>query len=121
MTGEGIMLGDIFPRLAVDFAFMALSILGLLTWFAVCLGGWWSLLTLRFGSDSPPTPPLSGGKRHFRRVRPGRVGSGDRLVIVCEGEKVRRRKTVFGARASIGTSMVFHGRIIGVPLPDRGR
>lgn len=115
------MLVDIVSRLAVDFAFMALSILGLSTWFAVCLAGWWSLLTLLFGSDSTSGHrPPSGGKGHFRRVRPGRVGSGGRLVIVSEGEKVRRRQTVFDARAFLGTSMVFHGRIIGVPLPDRG-
>jgi 3-hydroxyacyl-[acyl-carrier-protein] dehydratase len=49
----------------------------------------------------------------------GQVRPGDRLVIVGKGERIRTRQRIFDTQAFVGPRMVFHGRIIGVPLPDR--
>lgn len=50
----------------------------------------------------------------------GPVRPGDRLVLVSKATRVNRRQTVFETQGFVGTNMVFHGRIIGVPLPSRG-
>jgi len=47
----------------------------------------------------------------------GPVRPGDRLVLVSQAIKVNRRQTVFETQGFVGTNMVYHGRIIGVPLP----
>jgi 3-hydroxyacyl-[acyl-carrier-protein] dehydratase len=46
----------------------------------------------------------------------GQVRPGDRLVLVGKGLRLHRRHTIFECQAFVGTNMVFHGRIIGVPL-----
>jgi 3-hydroxyacyl-[acyl-carrier-protein] dehydratase len=47
----------------------------------------------------------------------GPVRPGDRLVLVCKALRVNRRQTVFETQGFVETNMVYHGRIIGVPLP----
>src|ERR1700676_3466632 len=47
----------------------------------------------------------------------GVVRPGDRLVLVAKAEKLHRRQTVFNVQGFVGTVMVFHGEIIGVPMP----
>jgi len=49
----------------------------------------------------------------------GPVRPGDRLVIVGKGERLHRRRTTFETQGFVGANMVFHGRIIGVPLTSR--
>ena len=44
---------------------------------------------------------------------PSRRPPGPRL----QGHQVHRRQTVFETQGFVGTNMVYHGRIIGVPLP----
>ena len=54
----------------------------------------------------------------------GKVQPGDRLVLVSKAAKLNRRQTVFESQGFVGNNMVFHGKIIGVPLskqPDQGR
>ena len=46
----------------------------------------------------------------------GQVKPGDRLVIMAKAARVHRRQTVFETQGFVGLSMVYHGRIIGVPL-----
>ncbi len=46
----------------------------------------------------------------------GKVEPGDRLVLVSKAAKVNRRQTVFETQGFVGNNMVFHGKIIGVPL-----
>jgi 3-hydroxyacyl-[acyl-carrier-protein] dehydratase len=47
----------------------------------------------------------------------GPVRPGDRLVLVSKAMKVNRRQTVFETQGFVGSNMVYHGRIIGVPIP----
>jgi 3-hydroxyacyl-[acyl-carrier-protein] dehydratase len=47
----------------------------------------------------------------------GPVKPGDRLLLVSKALKVNRRQTVFETQGFVGPNMVFHGHIIGVPLP----
>lgn len=47
----------------------------------------------------------------------GQVKPGDRLLLVSKAQKVNRRQTVFESQGFVGGNMVFHGQIIGVPLP----
>ena len=49
----------------------------------------------------------------------GQVRPGDRLVLVSKASRVHRRQTIFETQGFVGTNMVYHGRIIGVPLPKR--
>jgi 3-hydroxyacyl-[acyl-carrier-protein] dehydratase len=46
----------------------------------------------------------------------GRVRPGDRLVLVAKGARLHRRHTIFECQGFVGPNMVFHGRIIGVPM-----
>src|SRR5438132_2049304 len=46
----------------------------------------------------------------------GVVRPGDRLVLVGKGVKLHRRQTIFNVQGFVGSSMVFHADIIGVPL-----
>jgi 3-hydroxyacyl-[acyl-carrier-protein] dehydratase len=46
----------------------------------------------------------------------GLVRPGDRLVLVGKGIKLHRRQMVFDVQGFVGTTMVFHANIIGVPL-----
>ncbi len=51
----------------------------------------------------------------------GPVRPGDRLVIVAKAARLNRRQTIFDTQAFVGTNMVYHGRIIGVPLAAPGQ
>jgi 3-hydroxyacyl-[acyl-carrier-protein] dehydratase len=46
----------------------------------------------------------------------GTVHPGDRLVLIGKGLRLHRRQTVFNVQGFVGSTMVFHGDIIGVPL-----
>ncbi len=46
----------------------------------------------------------------------GQVKPGDRLLIVGKPTRLHRRQTVFETQGFVGPNMVYHGRIIGVPL-----
>jgi 3-hydroxyacyl-[acyl-carrier-protein] dehydratase len=49
----------------------------------------------------------------------GVVRPGDRLVLVGKGLRVHRRQTIFNVQGFVGSTMVFHADIIGVPLNRR--
>jgi 3-hydroxyacyl-[acyl-carrier-protein] dehydratase len=49
------------------------------------------------------------------------VCPGDRLLLVGQGKRVDRRQTVFDVQGFVGPAMVFHCRVIGVPLPRGNR
>ena len=55
-----------------------------------------------------------GGMEDVRFRGPVRIG--DRLVLVSKASKVNRRQTVFETQGFVDNNMVYHGRIIGVPL-----
>src|SRR5215213_10622836 len=46
----------------------------------------------------------------------GQVRPGDRLVLVSQAKKVNRRQTIFETQGFVEANMVYHGRIIGVPI-----
>src|SRR5437660_1255954 len=46
----------------------------------------------------------------------GQVRPGDRLVLVSKAIRIHRRQTIFETQGFIDGNMVYHGRIIGVPL-----
>jgi len=46
----------------------------------------------------------------------GQVRPGDRLLMVGKGARINRRQTVFETQGFVETNMVYHGRIIGVPI-----
>jgi 3-hydroxyacyl-[acyl-carrier-protein] dehydratase len=49
----------------------------------------------------------------------GQVRPGDRLVIMAKATRIHRRQTMFDTQGFVDGNMVFHGRIIGVPLSGR--
>lgn len=51
----------------------------------------------------------------------GQVKPGDRLVLVAKAVRVNRRQTVFETQGFVDQNMVYHGRIIGVPLSMSGK
>ncbi len=55
-----------------------------------------------------------GGLENVRFRSP--VKPGERLVLVGKAMKMNRRQTVFAVQGFVGTTMVFHGDIIGMPL-----
>jgi 3-hydroxyacyl-[acyl-carrier-protein] dehydratase len=50
----------------------------------------------------------------------GMVKPGDRLVLVSKAIRVHRRQTIFETQGFVDANMVYHGRIIGVPLANKG-
>jgi 3-hydroxyacyl-[acyl-carrier-protein] dehydratase len=44
------------------------------------------------------------------------VRPGDRLVIVGKGVRVNRRQTVFDTQGFVKNELVFHCRVMGVPI-----
>jgi 3-hydroxyacyl-[acyl-carrier-protein] dehydratase len=44
------------------------------------------------------------------------VHPGDRLLLVAKGIKFHRRQAVFNVQGFVGTAMVFHADIIGIPM-----
>jgi 3-hydroxyacyl-[acyl-carrier-protein] dehydratase len=55
-----------------------------------------------------------GGLENVRFRSP--VRPGDRLVLIAKGVRVHRRQTIFNVQGFVGTTMVFHADILGVPL-----
>ncbi len=55
-----------------------------------------------------------GGLEDVRFRAP--VRPGDRLVLVAKALKLHRRQSIFDVQGFVGSTMVFHGRIIGVPM-----
>jgi 3-hydroxyacyl-[acyl-carrier-protein] dehydratase len=49
----------------------------------------------------------------------GPVRPGDRLVLVSQATRVNRRQAIFETQGFVDANMVYHGRIIGVPLTTR--
>jgi 3-hydroxyacyl-[acyl-carrier-protein] dehydratase len=50
----------------------------------------------------------------------GVVRPGDRFVLVGKALRLHRRQTIFNVQGFVGSTMVFHGDIIGVPLNRQG-
>ncbi len=46
----------------------------------------------------------------------GMVMPGDRFVLVCRGEHLKARRSVFRVQGFVGAKMVYEGTVIGVPL-----
>jgi len=59
-----------------------------------------------------------GGLEDVRFRAP--VRPGDRLVLVGKATRYDRRRTVFNVQGFVGSTMVFHGDVIGVPLVRKG-
>jgi 3-hydroxyacyl-[acyl-carrier-protein] dehydratase len=55
-----------------------------------------------------------GGMENVRFRNP--VRPGDRLVLIGKGLKVNRRQVLFNVQGFVGSTMVFHADIIGMPL-----
>lgn len=55
-----------------------------------------------------------GGMENVRFRGP--VRPGDRLVLIAKGVKMHRRQCIFNVQGFVGSTMVFHADIIGVPL-----
>jgi 3-hydroxyacyl-[acyl-carrier-protein] dehydratase len=59
-----------------------------------------------------------GGLENVRFRSP--VRPGDRLVLIAKGTRMHRRQTVFNVQGFVGSTMVFHADVIGVPLVRHG-
>jgi 3-hydroxyacyl-[acyl-carrier-protein] dehydratase len=46
----------------------------------------------------------------------GTVKVGDRFVVVGKATRLHRRQTIFNVQGLVGSTMVFHADIIGVPM-----
>ncbi|MFO0809494.1 MAG: 3-hydroxyacyl-ACP dehydratase FabZ family protein [Gemmataceae bacterium] len=46
----------------------------------------------------------------------GMVKPGDRFVLICKGERLKARQSIFKVQGFVGTKMVFEATVIGVPL-----
>jgi 3-hydroxyacyl-[acyl-carrier-protein] dehydratase len=46
----------------------------------------------------------------------GLVRPGDRLVLVGKAKRIHRRHTIFNVQGCVGTTMVFHADVIGMPM-----
>ena len=55
-----------------------------------------------------------GGLENVRFRSPVHVG--DRLVLIGKAVKLNRRQAIFNVQGFVGTTMVFHADVIGVPL-----
>jgi 3-hydroxyacyl-[acyl-carrier-protein] dehydratase len=55
-----------------------------------------------------------GGMENVRFRGP--VRPGDRLILIGKGIKMNRRQCIFNVQGFVGSTMVFHADIIGVPL-----
>jgi 3-hydroxyacyl-[acyl-carrier-protein] dehydratase len=49
----------------------------------------------------------------------GVVRPGDRLVLIGKAIRLHRRQTIFDVQGFVGSTMVFHATIIGVPMTRR--
>lgn len=59
-----------------------------------------------------------GGMDNVRFRAP--VRPGDRLVMIAKAVRVNRRQTICNVQGFVGTTMVFHADIVGVPLTRKG-
>jgi 3-hydroxyacyl-[acyl-carrier-protein] dehydratase len=50
----------------------------------------------------------------------GKVKPGDRLIMLGKPLRLHRRQTMFETQGFVDGNMVYHGRIIGVPLSSGG-
>jgi 3-hydroxyacyl-[acyl-carrier-protein] dehydratase len=48
----------------------------------------------------------------------GVVRPGDRLVLVGKGVRLHRRQTIFNVQGLVGSTMVFHADVVGVPMSN---
>jgi 3-hydroxyacyl-[acyl-carrier-protein] dehydratase len=55
-----------------------------------------------------------GGLENVRFRSP--VRPGDRLVLIGKGTRINRRQVICNVQGFVGTTMVFHADVIGVPL-----
>ena len=46
----------------------------------------------------------------------GMVRPGDRFILVGKGTRLHRRQTIFNVQGFVGSTMVFEGDVIGVPM-----
>lgn len=46
----------------------------------------------------------------------GQVRPGDRLVLIGKATKLNRRQSIFDVQGFVGSTMVFHAEIYGVPI-----
>jgi len=47
------------------------------------------------------------------------VKPGDRLTLMAKGVKISRRQCIYDVQGFVGTTMVFHGKINGMPIASR--
>jgi 3-hydroxyacyl-[acyl-carrier-protein] dehydratase len=59
-----------------------------------------------------------GGLENVRFRSPVHVG--DRLVLIGKAVRLHRRQTIFNVQGFVGSTMVFHADILGVPLARKG-
>jgi 3-hydroxyacyl-[acyl-carrier-protein] dehydratase len=59
-----------------------------------------------------------GGMEHVRFRSP--VRPGDRLLLIGKSVRIHRRQTVFNVQGFVGTTMVFHGDVLGMSLQRQG-
>ncbi|HEY8503016.1 MAG TPA: 3-hydroxyacyl-ACP dehydratase FabZ family protein [Gemmataceae bacterium] len=50
----------------------------------------------------------------------GQVKPGDRLLLVAKAKRLSRRQVAFHVQGFVGTALVFHGDVMGVPIASRG-
>src|SRR5262245_27325624 len=55
-----------------------------------------------------------GGLEEVRFRSP--VHPGDRLVLIGNGIRLNRRQAIFNVQGLVGTTMVFHANVLGLPL-----
>ena len=63
----------------------------------------------------PPGENIAFGGLENVRFR-NQVRPGDRLVLIGKGIRVHRRQSIFNCQGFVGSTLVFHGDTIGVPL-----
>ena len=63
----------------------------------------------------PRTEMLVFGGLEQVRFR-GVVRPGDRFVLACKATRFKKRQSVFSIQGFVGSTMVFHGDVIGLPL-----
>lgn len=67
----------------------------------------------------PETAMMVFGGMENVRFR-GVVRPGDRLVLASKATRLKKRQSIFGIQGFVGSLMVFHGDVIGVPM-DRAK
>jgi 3-hydroxyacyl-[acyl-carrier-protein] dehydratase len=60
-----------------------------------------------------------GGLENVRFRAP--VRPGDRLILIGKASKLHRRQSIFNVQGFVGSTMVFHADVIGVPMAFAAR